>query len=657
MDKKNTIIGVLLLIAAFYFMYDSTSKESAAAKYAAELAAAQESASAPRHGETPKTATLTSPYAPDENIKEEFLTLKNDAIALHLTNKGGAISNVELLGYDQSQDSDKPFQFNAVKDAIPALGLAFFDPTSDLPQPYIKNFSLIAKTDNSATYKYIDTGRFEVVRTFSIPSGNSKDAKAYTVQTKTEIKNISKSPLDLREVYLCLGAVPPTASDVLGSNLAFMLYDGDSSYFSRSSSFIDSSGFLGIGASRAKPYEKIDEYPVSWGAVKNQFFAAVFTPDKIFSNGGVAIPIRLDGNIENKYMRNAITGFMGFGVEALQPQQSWELDGSYYVGPKELDRLFSLGKHQEEVMNYGWFGFVSRPLSRLMNWIHSWVSVVSPDWGWGWSIIILTLIVRLIMWPLTSIQIKSAQRMSKFQGPLKEIREKYKNDPKRVQQETMKLYSEYGINPLAGCLPVLIQIPIFIGLYYMLQTSCEIRFAHFLWISDLSLPDTLEWCPTIFGFPLHILPLINAGVTFLQMHLTPTATTDKSQKIMFSLIPVIMLLFFYTFPSGLVLYWLVQSLLGIIQAIIIRRGADKVVLKKREKPGFMQKLQAAMEQAAEVQQNRGEDYQKLPFREKLRIAREDAAKAKKKMKEKRLGGAMYEKRKKNPGGRSTPPKR
>ena len=221
----------------------------------------------------------------------------------------------------------------------------------------------------------------------------------------------------------------------------------------------------------------------------------------------------------------------------------------------------------------------------------------------------------------------------------------------------MKLYSEYGINPLAGCLPVLIQIPIFIGLYYMLQTSCEIRFAHFLWISDLSLPDTLEWCPTIFGFPLHILPLINAGVTFLQMHLTPTPTTDKSQKIMFSLIPVIMLLFFYTFPSGLVLYWLVQSLLGIIQAIIIRRGADKVVLKKREKPGFMQRLQEAMEQAAAVQESRGEESQKLPFKDKLRIAREDAARAKKKMKENRLKGTMYEKRKKNPGGRSTPPQR
>ena len=283
--------------------------------------------------------------------------------------------------------------------------------------------------------------------------------------------------------------------------------------------------------------------------------------------------------------------------------------------------------------------------------------MISPEWGWGWSIKILTLLVRLVLWPLTSIQIKSAQRMAKMQGPIKEIREKYKDDPKRIQQETMKIYSEYGINPLAGCLPILIQIPIFIGLYYMLQTSCEIRFAHFLWIKDLSLPDTIASCPSVFGIPLHVLPLINAAVTFIQMHITPTPSTDKTQAMMFKLMPVILLLFFYNFPSGLVLYWLVQSLLGILQSLIIRLGADRVKLQKRSKPGFMQRFQEAMEQAQAAQNQRGESFKKLPLREQLRIAREDALKAKRKKREDALKGTMYEKRKKNPGGRSTPKKR
>lgn len=158
------------------------------------------------------------------------------------------------------------------------------------------------------------------------------------------------------------------------------------------------------------------------------------------------MPLSINLKDPNKYMRNAVAGFMGFEVDTLQPGQVWNLGGSYYVGPKELDRLYSLGGGQDAIMDYGWFGFVSRPLSRLMNWIYSWVSVVSPNWGWGWAIIILTVLVRAVLWPLTSVQIKSSQRMSKLQEPIKALREKYKDDPKKVQQETMKLYSEYGIN-------------------------------------------------------------------------------------------------------------------------------------------------------------------------------------------------------------------
>ena len=139
------------------------------------------------------------------------------------------------------------------------------------------------------------------------------------------------------------------------------------------------------------------------------------------------------------------------------------------------------------------------------------------------------------------------------------------------------------------------------------------------------------------------------------MHLTPMPSTDKTQAMMFKLMPVIMLLFFYTFPSGLVLYWLVQSLLGIVQAIIIRRGKDKVVLKKRTKPSFMQRMQQAMEEAQAQQQARGPEFDKLPLSQRLKIAREDAIKARKRMKERAMGAAPD--RKKNPGGRSTKPKR
>jgi len=658
MDKKNTIIGSLLLCAAFYFMFVSSTNEARTEQSRREAASAQAVEQQAKAAKPAQQAAATSPFASEESAKEEIVSLKNGNIAVYFTNRGGAIASVQLLKYANTQGNSAPYAFNAIKDALPALSLAFYDDTSFLPQPLLSKFSLTASTKNSLTYEYAVPGKIKIVRKYALTDAASPECAPYTVLVGTSIENISNAPMSLREVYLCLGSVPPTASDIYGSNLAAAFFDGDrNTHFSNSSAFVDSSGFLGIGASKSRPFEKVSAYPVKWAAVKNQFFAAIFTPEKLDSNGGIAFPLAMDSASENKYMRNAIAGFMGFEMKTLKPKQSWEISGTYYVGPKELDRIYSLGGGQEDVMNYGWAGFISRPLSRLMNWIYSIVSTVSPDWGWGWSIIILTLIVRGLLWPLTSVQIKSAQRMAKMQEPLKVIREKHKGDNKKIQQETMKLYSEYGINPLAGCLPVLIQIPIFIGLYYMLQTSCEIRFAHFLWIKDLSLPDTIEALPSIFGIPLHILPLLNALVTFIQMHLTPMPSTDKAQAMMFKFMPVIMLLFFYTFPSGLVLYWLVQSLLGILQAIIIRRGKDKVVLKKRTKPGFMQRMQQAMENAQAVQENRGEEFKKLPLSERLRIAKEDAQKARQKQKEDKLKGTLYENRKKNPGGRSTPPKR
>ena len=653
MDKKNTIIGVLLLVAAFYFMFDSSKQEAKRAQIAHASQTAQVS-------DAKKASAATfAPKTSAAKFDEIFTTIRNDDLELVLTNRGGAIAKAKLSKYPISEDNSSPYVFNDVKDSFGIMTVALDDAGSAMPDPVSEKFELVSSSPTGATYR-ARVGNLEISRTYALSNKRDDYGSAeYSVNVKTSVKNVSDSPIKLGKVFLFMGAVPPTASDVYGNNLAVLAYDAEGgAHFSRASAFVDSSGFLGIGASRAKNFEKLSpESGVRWGSVKNQFFASVFTPENTNAAETVAYPIAVNASSSEKYMKNALAGFIGFTCPEIAAGQTFEIDGNCYIGPKELDRLFGLGAHQEEVMNYGWFGFVSRPLSRLMNWIHSWVSVVSPDWGWGWSIIILTLIVRLILWPLTSIQIKTSQRMAKIQEPVKALREKYKDDPKRLQQETMKIYSEYGINPMAGCLPVLIQLPIFIGLYYMLQTSCEIRFAHFLWIKDLSLPDTVEWLPSVFGIPVHILPLLNAFVTFLQMHLTPTPSADKSQAMMFKLMPFIMLLFFYVFPSGLVLYWLVQSVLGIIQAIIVRRGKDKVVLKKRTKPSFMQKLQAAMEEAQAAQNARGEAFQKLPLKEKLRIAREDAMRKRKAARNEALKGTMYEQRKKNPGGRSTKPKR
>jgi YidC/Oxa1 family membrane protein insertase len=260
---------------------------------------------------------------------------------------------------------------------------------------------------------------------------------------------------------------------------------------------------------------------------------------------------------------SGIAASMKFVVGALDGGEKKSLFSDFYIGPKDFSRLSAFNGEQDRVMQFGFFGAISELLLRTMLKIHSLIP------NWGWAIIVLTTIVKLLLWPLTNAQVRSSKKMAAIQEPLKLIKEKFKNNPQKLQAETMKLFKENQINPAAGCLPIFIQIPIFFGLYYMLRTSSDLRFAHFLWIKDLSLPDTIGH---IFGFPLNILPLL-MGVTMIwQMRVTPTPTMNGHQNLMMKLMPGIFLICCYNFPSGLVLYWTVQNLLTIAQQFTMYRG-------------------------------------------------------------------------------------
>ncbi len=217
-------------------------------------------------------------------------------------------------------------------------------------------------------------------------------------------------------------------------------------------------------------------------------------------------------------------------------------------------------------MQFGFFGFFSKLLLAFMYAIHS----VVPSWGW--AIVIMTICVKLLFWPLTAKASHSQKRMSKIQGPMAELKEKYKDNPQKMQQETLKLFKEHQVNPLAGCLPIFIQMPVFLGLFYMLRTASELRFEPFLWVADLSQPDTIF---EVGGFPINLLPLIMGGTMFLQMQMMPTSpTADPMQQKIFKLMPLLFLVFLYNFSSGLCLYWTVQNILTIVQQKIINSRPD-----------------------------------------------------------------------------------
>jgi len=253
---------------------------------------------------------------------------------------------------------------------------------------------------------------------------------------------------------------------------------------------------------------------------------------------------------------------------ALDPGRS--VTRSYYVflGPKEPERLDSLGFELDRSINrgYSWVSPLAALFERALKLINGFVG------NYGVTIIVLTILVRLATWPIMARQMQSAEKMREIMPRVKELQERYKDDRQKQSEETFKLYRETGVNPLAGCFPLLLQMPVFIGLFYALQSAIELRQAPFvLWINDLSQPATAFMLPGL-DFPVRFLPLLMGASMFAQQKMTPQTGMDPAQqKMMLVMMPGMMLFISYGFPSGLVLYWTVSNLLGIAHQFWVRR--------------------------------------------------------------------------------------
>jgi YidC/Oxa1 family membrane protein insertase len=228
----------------------------------------------------------------------------------------------------------------------------------------------------------------------------------------------------------------------------------------------------------------------------------------------------------------------------------------FYAGPKEYDRLKQLNAKLEHIIDFGWFSIIAMPLFWVLKFFYKYLG------NYGWSIVILTILVRVPFIPILNKSQQSMKKMQKIQPLMAELKEKYKNDPQKLQKETMALYKKYKVNPVGGCLPMLLQIPVFIALYNVLLQAIELRGAPFmLWITDLSVKD-----------PYYVLPVVMGLTMVIQQKMTPSAMDPKQAKMMM-LMPVIFTFMFLTFPSGLVIYWLVNNVLGIIQQYYVNKKA------------------------------------------------------------------------------------
>jgi YidC/Oxa1 family membrane protein insertase len=301
---------------------------------------------------------------------------------------------------------------------------------------------------------------------------------------------------------------------------------------------------------------------IGWMAYEVDYFIAAIIPDNP-EKASVDGRLLTSGAVEAVYGAPALT---------MAPQEQYENRFTLYLGPRELSMLRQLDKGLDRAINFGWTDIIAKPLLHLLRFFNRYVK------NYGVSIILLTILVKILFWPLTHKSYKSMKEMQKLQPLMAKLREKYKNDKQQMNKELMGLYKTYKVNPMGGCLPMVIQIPVFFALFRILGNSIELRHAPFLfWVNDLSAPDRL------FNFPFQIpfmsppygipvLTLLMGASMFIQQKMTPTPGDPTQAKVMMFL-PVIFTVMFINFPSGLVLYWLINNLLSIGQQYRIKRGA------------------------------------------------------------------------------------
>lgn len=286
-----------------------------------------------------------------------------------------------------------------------------------------------------------------------------------------------------------------------------------------------------------------------WVAMLEHYFVSAWVPDQAGQNR--IYTMTAPGN-------QAIIGFTGEVIQ-IEPGSRGQVEATLFLGPKDQDRLGALANNLNLTVDYGFMWWLAIPLFSLMQLIHGLVG------NWGLVIILVTLIVKLVLYPLTKAQYTSMAKMRMVAPKMQALKERFGDDRQKLSAAMMKLYKDEKVNPLGGCLPMLLQLPIFLTLYWVLLESAEFRHAEFmLWITDLSSRD-----------PYFILPLLMGGSMWLMQHLQPTPITDPMQKRLMQMMPVLFTVFFLFFPSGLVLYWLTSNLISIAQMLWIYRQIEK----------------------------------------------------------------------------------
>jgi len=457
-------------------------------------------------------------------LKGKKITVTTDVLSLTIDTQGGDIQQANLLAYPDTLGSKKSFQLlestpNFVYQAQSGL-TGKNGPDNPLnghrPVYSVKQSHFVlpeGQNELQIPLTFTDKNGLVLTKTFILKRND------YAIRVLYRINNASSTPLEFNFFgQLKQNTQLPKHRDTASSNFALHTYRG------------------------AAYSSKEDKY-------------------KKYSFSDIE-----DANLNITTQGGWVAMLQSLPV-LVNPGELKELSATLWVGPELQDKMAVIAPHLDLTVDYGWLWFISQPLFKLLKFIHGFVG------NWGLSIILITFIVRGIMYPLTKAQYTSMAKMRMLQPKLTEMRERIGDDRQRMSQEMMALYKSEKVNPLGGCLPLIIQMPIFLALYYMLMGSVELRHAPFiLWIHDLSAQD-----------PYYILPILMGLTMYFIQKMSPSTITDPMQKKIMNFMPVIFTVFFLWFPSGLVLYYIVSNLVTIIQQQLIYRGLESRGLHNRDK--------------------------------------------------------------------------
>lgn len=497
-----------------------------------------EKQSVPEKGGSPEAEAPPIPARPFKGI-----TVETRLYTVKISERGAAIEKFVLKNYNENPGSDSPLkslipESNTAGTALVSLG----GDAGNKEEPFTTDFSgnvlqVGGKTESLSFFRKTPEGLVLEKRYLFHPD-------SYRIDMKVSLSNQSSQPVN-PELQLTMTNPPDEArSDFFQGPLAYI--DGE------------------LKQIKPKDIEKKDTYSgmVEWAGFEDHYFMSVLVPPN---------PVKSTVRFNNDAKHNLIHVTYTQPAASIAPGSRQQYDYSLFFGPKQMNLLSAMGHNLDKAVDFGWFDIIAKPCLWLMIYIHDHVIA-----NYGVAIILLTIIFKILFWPLGNKSYRSMAEMKKLQPLMADIRKRYKDDRQKMNEEVMRLYKTYKVNPMSGCLPMVVQIPVFIAFYRMLYQAIELRHAPFmLWINDLSSPDRLfhfsfsiPFMTPPYGIP--VLTIIMGATMFIQQKLSPPPGDPSQAKIMM-MMPLIFTVIFINFPAGLVLYWLVNNVFSIAQQYYITR--------------------------------------------------------------------------------------